>query len=91
MGTLQYRGTDPTQRSAIPRQKPSMKLARLLNINNNTILPAVLMQIRAFHEINLSIYCAAVTAVGQRSVQDMHLINRAGVTYPCGTGGWKQR
>ncbi|PZC79816.1 hypothetical protein B5X24_HaOG215805 [Helicoverpa armigera] len=57
-----YKETSPVDRIFIPRQKPSKKLAKIINYLNNITIPENVNAETEFHKLQTVIYCAAWTA-----------------------------
>lgn len=58
----QYSGMDPTKRPIIPKQKTSIKMAKIVHVMNTEILPAHLTSVQSFEDLHTSLYCAALAA-----------------------------
>ncbi|XP_060802889.1 uncharacterized protein LOC132902324 [Amyelois transitella] len=57
-----FQDIDPVMKPTIPKQKPSKKFTRIVNLINSFILPKYLNHDNDFYALHNIIYCAAYTA-----------------------------
>lgn len=87
----EYIGTDPTRRPYIPRQSSSVRLAKIVGILNNTIIPHHIHSegLKSFIDLHTIVYCAALTAAkcnGYKILSDLENETRNDTRVP-----WWQR